>query len=136
MVSIQDLFQLGKDMGYDGEKLQNFVTEQQTIARDDRQREREREREREEHERTREREREEHKRERDREREAERVREHELAMVREKSAAEIERIRAAGEYGLTHEGSGKESEYFSSRAKDPKLPYFEEDKNKMDSYLA
>ncbi|MCG8096943.1 MAG: DDE-type integrase/transposase/recombinase [Candidatus Thiodiazotropha endolucinida] len=135
--------QMGKELGYEGKELQGFVKEQQDIERAERQEQRdlervsseekEREKEREEKEKERV-----HELERLRSEEKEKERVHELAKLKAMAderaqvlANQLEIEKAKLELEFQKQKVGK-----VANARDPKLPYFEEGKDKMDSYLS
>ena len=176
MSSLQELTQTGKDLGYTGEALQNFVKEQQDMARAERQLERElakakleeqakqaqldrdaRQVEREEREQRLLKEREkqleieerekQERRERDEREKQERKeredREKQEKLLLEEKRLEVERIKLQNklemerlELELKYKTGVDLSASKVGTAKDPKLPYFEESKDKMDCYLA
>ncbi|XP_050704378.1 drebrin-like [Eriocheir sinensis] len=112
MSSIQELVKLGRELGYDGDELKSFVSDEQARLRDERELERRNRKEKEERERE-EREREREREEREREREdREREREHALALERLKLQV------AGGSAAL-----GVPSVDFAAR---PKLPSYRE----------
>ncbi|XP_050708919.1 uncharacterized protein LOC126993819 [Eriocheir sinensis] len=114
MSSIQELVKLGRELGYDGDELKSFVSDEQARLRDERELERRNRKEKEEREREeREREREREEREREREREdREREREHALAL-------ELLKLQVAGGSAAL----GVPSVDFAAR---PKLPSYRE----------
>ena len=104
---MERLIEMGERMGLSGEALQAFVTEQQSIEREERQRERDLKRLQVEVD----------------AREADRKHELEMKKVERESAAEVE---ITTERGV---GSGKRPSRF------PKLPPFQESSDEIDSYL-
>ena len=155
--TMDKLIQMGKELGYEGQALQEFVKQQQDIERSERLAERELEKER-------------IAAEKDKiaadreiemtriesmERQAENDREAKLAQVEgdkeAKLATEIELEKLKHSFERRHDGlkgqMNLQREVFkvelekqkaekAVHARDPKLPYFDESKDKMDSYLS
>ena len=134
--------QLGKEFGLEGEKLLEFVREQQKLEEEKEERQRREEEERAERQRREEEEREERRRRQDEEREARRQEreirklQHEADLMRQKEAAEaakreheleLARLAATNSDGRTAERD--------DRAKAPKLPAFVDGKDDLDVYL-
>ncbi|XP_066968303.1 uncharacterized protein [Macrobrachium rosenbergii] len=141
---------LGKELGYEGEELRRFVSDEQSALRDIRDKERvlerekleaareEREREREE----REREREEREKEREYDREkSERDRAHELHLYNIQESLqkqEIEKLKLQKEINdspVNTGGSDTEGNQVRVKVKGPSIPDFDENKDDIDAYL-
>lgn len=118
MSSIQELVSIGEKIGLKGEALQKFVTEQQALAREVREKERE---------------------EREKEREAEKEkRECELKREEMRVEVELKRIEASKdvEAGSIKSEREEEEEFTQGRKlRGPKLASFDESKDDMDSYI-
>jgi hypothetical protein len=138
MSDLQQLIQQGKDLGYDGQELQTFVSEQQKADRDARAAERELEKLRLE---DAERQREEAERQRE---EAEKERRHAVEMEtlrladaekeREKSR-QVEDAKLKLESDKLKLESEKEEERKNSGIAKSKLPPFDDSKDKFDAYI-
>ena len=160
MTSMKELIELGKEFGYEGEELKKFVQDEQAKEREQRLRDREFEREKEEKEvklleRQREFEREkeqkvlellERQKEAEREKEEKEVKllEQQRLLEREKEelrdrehrrALELVQVEHQQAMELAKQGVGK-SFIKDHKIKGPKLPWFDEDKDNMDSYLS
>ena len=156
------LIQMGKELGYEGQALQEFVKQQQDIERSERLAERELEKERVAVEKDKiaqvEKDREvelakiaadreiEMARIESMERQAEKDREAKLAQIEgdkeAKLATEIELEKLKYSFERRHDDLKgqmkleKQKGEKAAHARDPKLPYFDESKDKMDSYLS
>lgn len=111
MSTLKQLLDLGKELGLEGKDLQEFVTTQQHLEREDRQKQREIEKDRD-------------------------IRA--LEREREQQEFELEKLRLQGIHLETSQEQGNVSMSESAHANmgiRPKLPYFEEDKDNMDAYL-
>ena len=130
-VKIKKFMQLGKEFGLEGEKLLEFLREQQKL-----------EEERAERQRREEEEREERRRRQDEEREARRQEreirklQHEADLMRQKEAAEAAKREHELELArlAATNGDGRTAER-DDRAKAPKLPAFVDGKDDLDAYL-
>lgn len=134
MSSLQDLVDLGRELGYEGEQLREFVKEEQARLREERLAERE------------ERERQARRDEQSRQAEVERVK---LEMVererdREERAkdreAEERRLKLQLEFGrlqleVRPDGNTESNSSVGIQAKAPSLPAFDENRDDLDSYL-
>jgi len=125
---MEKLYELGKNMGLEGDELRIFIQEQQKIEREERSLDREREKEKYEREREKEKERFEREREKERfERERERER-HELAMKQ----IELDMLNANNSHLSV---SDKDITCRASATPSVKLPPFVDYKDDLDSYL-
>ncbi|XP_064089902.1 RNA-binding protein 25-like [Macrobrachium nipponense] len=143
MSSIAELTALGKELGYEGEDLRRFVSDEQSALRDIRNKERELEREKLEaarEERERERQEKEKEREYDREK-SERDRAHEIRlydMQESLQKQEIEKLKLQKEIKdspVNTEGSDTEGNQVRVKVKGPSIPDFDENKDDIDAYL-
>ena len=134
--------QLGKEFGLEGEKLLEFVREQQQLEEEKEEKQRLEEEERAERQRREEEEREERRRRQDEEREARRPEreirklQHEADLMRQKEAAEAAKREHELELArlAATNGDGRTAER-DDRAKAPKLPAFVDGKDDLDAYL-
>ena len=152
MSSTQELIMIGKEFGYSGKELETFVRDTQAQERKERFEERDKEKEkieREKEEREKWRLQEKEEREKSEEKERERLELEKQRLELEKHKIELERQRAAEDYErsirlaeIQHrhamELAEKEIGALSAkeRGKGPKLPWFDENKDNMDSYLS
>ena len=122
---MDELIQMGKELGYEGQALQEFVKQQQDIERSERLAERELEKER-------------IAAEKDKIAQVEKDREIELEKLKysferrhDDLKGQMNLQRAVFKVELEKQKAEK-----AAHARDPKLPYFDESKDKMDSYLS
>ena len=142
---MDNLIQMGKELGYEGQALQEFVKQQQDIERSERLAERGLEKEK-------------IAAEKDKIAQVEKDREVELAKLAQiegdkeaKLATEIELEKLKYSFERRHDDLKgqmnlqravfkveleKQKSEKAAHARDPKLPYFDESKDKMDSYLS
>ena len=130
MAALQELIALGKDMGFEGKELQQFVAEQQQAERDERQKRREAEREAREAEQAR--------REAEQAMEERKLRltlEHEMKAKELELEARLKEVQLGGAQGANAADADRGGGARMSTPKMPRIPEFKDGKDSIDAYI-